>query len=100
MDGRWIPAQAVIGEPNWLALEPSSGPSDGGGGGGGGLVQAVRKRGAAVLQARKLSSAMSAANATAAHLADWLGKSRVWPGSVAGYGLLVLDRLCRLFLRS
>jgi malate/lactate dehydrogenase len=36
------------------------------------LTTAVQQRGAAVIAARKLSSALSAANAIAAHLRDWL----------------------------
>ena len=34
-------------------------------------MQTVQQRGAAVIQARKLSSAMSAAKATCDHLRDW-----------------------------
>ena len=34
-------------------------------------VQTVQKRGAEVIKARKLSSAMSAAKATADHMHDW-----------------------------
>jgi len=34
-------------------------------------LQTVQQRGAAVIQARKLSSAMSAAKATCDHLRDW-----------------------------
>jgi len=35
------------------------------------VLQTVQQRGAAVIQARKLSSAMSAAKATCDHLRDW-----------------------------
>lgn len=52
-----------------------------------GLTESVRGRGAAVLGARKLSSAMSAANAIASHLADWLvAPAPVKVGSRSGEG--------------
>ncbi|CAM9724835.1 unnamed protein product [Ascophyllum nodosum] len=67
VDCQWIPISSVIPDEAWLSLSSSS--EDG-------LVEAVRTRGAAVLGARKLSSAMSAANATAEHLSDWLSRSK------------------------
>lgn len=42
------------------------------------FIKTVQQRGAAVIQARKLSSAMSAAKATCDHLRDW------WNGTKAG----------------
>jgi malate dehydrogenase len=39
------------------------------------LVKSVQQRGAAIIKARKLSSAMSAAAAIGAHLRDWLSGS-------------------------
>lgn len=73
IDGSWVPAVAVIGDSGWLDLSTST-PHGGSvlEGDVSGLAEAVRGRGAAVLGARKLSSAMSAANAIAGHLSDWL----------------------------
>nr|AIT70173.1 malate dehydrogenase [Sargassum horneri] len=77
VDGRWVPIVSVIPDATWLGLSNSL-PGGGSVGGGteGSLVEAVRKRGAAVLGARKLSSAMSAANAIAEHLSDWLSSEK------------------------
>lgn len=61
--GLWTPASAVIRDAAWLDLSHPSAE---------GLAETVQARGAMVLAARKLSSAMSAANAIAGHLADWL----------------------------
>jgi len=47
----------ALGGEEWLASE---------------LIPAVQKRGAAIIAARKLSSAMSAANAACDHVRDWL----------------------------
>lgn len=78
VDGRWVPIESVIPDTTWLGLSNSlpGGGSIGGGAEGRSLVEAVRKRGAAVLGARKLSSAMSAANAIAEHLSDWLSTAK------------------------
>ena len=83
IDGSWVPAVSVIGDSGWLDLSPST-PHGGRvlEGEVSGLAEAVRGRGAAVLGARKLSSAMSAANAIAGHLADWLAPAAV-PGANA-----------------
>ncbi|CAN0436779.1 unnamed protein product, partial [Ectocarpus fasciculatus] len=74
VNGCWTPAPAVIRDASWLNLSNSSHERFDADGGVvlAGLAEAVRGRGAAVLGARKLSSAMSAANAIASHLADWL----------------------------
>ncbi|CAM9294805.1 unnamed protein product [Ectocarpus sp. 4 AP-2014] len=74
VNGCWTPAPAVIRDASWLNLSNSSHERFDAEGGVvlAGLAEAVRGRGAAVLGARKLSSAMSAANAIAGHLADWL----------------------------
>lgn len=40
------------------------------------LIKDVQQRGAAIIKARKLSSAMSAAAAAAAHLRDWFAGSK------------------------
>nr|AIT70161.1 malate dehydrogenase [Scytosiphon lomentaria] len=73
VDDRWIPAASVIRDAAWLTLSSNShGRFDADGEAVLGLAEAVRGRGAAVLDARKLSSAMSAANAIAGHLSDWL----------------------------
>jgi len=50
------PVPEVLGDANWLQ---------------GDFVSTVQKRGAAVIAARKLSSAMSAANAACDHMRDW-----------------------------
>ena len=43
------------------------------------LISLVQKRGAAIIAARKLSSAMSAAKAAGDHMRDWwLGKCALW----------------------
>ena len=55
--GSFKPATEVINDQAWLRGE---------------FVTTVQKRGAAVIEARKLSSAMSAANAIADHLRTWL----------------------------
>nr|AIT70169.1 malate dehydrogenase [Colpomenia sinuosa] len=73
VDGRWTPAASVIRDAAWLTLSSNSHESfDADGEPVLGLAEGVRGRGAAVLGARKLSSAMSAANAIASHLKDWL----------------------------
>ena len=76
--GSWVPAVSVIGDSGWLNLSPST-PHGGAvlEGEVSGLAEAVRGRGAAVLAARKLSSAMSAANAIAGHLSDWLAPAPI-----------------------
>lgn len=92
VNGKWVPATSVIRDTAWVTLwHPNTTPdfvaAHGAGDGSASsvgidadsgladdnLAEAVRGRGAAVLAARKLSSAMSAANAIAAHLSDWLG---------------------------
>nr|AIT70166.1 malate dehydrogenase [Dictyopteris undulata] len=70
LNGNWVPAQTILGDSPWLKLQDANAVA--GAGGGDYLSEAVRNRGAVILAARKLSSAMSAANATAAHLGDWL----------------------------
>ncbi|CAM9321253.1 unnamed protein product [Pylaiella littoralis] len=75
VNGHWTPAASVIRDTSWLNLGSNSAAHqrlDADGEVVLGLAEAVRGRGAAVLDARKLSSAMSAANAIASHLADWL----------------------------
>jgi hypothetical protein len=59
------------------------------GGGGGGIDGGrVQQRGAAVIAARGLSSAMSAAIAISDHLRDWvLGTAPVGGGGVGGVDL-------------
>lgn len=54
------------------------------------LLQTVQKRGAAVIAARKLSSAMSAAKAAADHMRDW------WNGTAE---VVMIDclMLCKIF---
>jgi malate/lactate dehydrogenase len=57
------------------------------------FIPTIQKRGAAVIAARKMSSAMSAANAVADHLHDWLlGSDRIVSMSVpsdGSYGLYI-----------
>jgi len=61
--GKNVPVPQAINDDNYLKNE---------------FVSIVQKRGAAVIAARKLSSAMSAANAAADHMHDW------WNGTTAG----------------
>ncbi len=56
IDGR--PATEVIDDHDWLR---------------GGFVETVQQRGAAIIEARGQSSAMSAANALVDHVRDWMG---------------------------
>lgn len=90
IDGSWVPAVSVIGDSGWLDLSTST-PQGGRvlEGEVSGLAEAVRGRGAAVLGARKLSSAMSAANAIAGHLSDWLA-----PAAVSGSYVMRGERGC------
>ncbi|XP_060068945.1 malate dehydrogenase, cytoplasmic-like [Ylistrum balloti] len=53
---KWVPAMPAINDDDWVKNE---------------FVTTVQKRGAAVIAARKLSSAMSAANAIVDHVRDW-----------------------------
>eukprot|EP00904_Undaria_pinnatifida_P010944 jgi/Undpi1/6980/HiC_scaffold_21.g09454.m1 len=69
----WVPAVFAFRDAHLLGLNaPRPGSAPTGEGEVCSLTKAVRGRGAAVLEARKLSSAMSAANAIAGHLSDWL----------------------------
>lgn len=54
--GAQVPVRQAIGDDNWINND---------------FITTVQKRGAAVIAARKLSSAMSAAKATADHMRDW-----------------------------
>ncbi|XP_060551915.1 malate dehydrogenase, cytoplasmic-like [Ruditapes philippinarum] len=56
IDGKAVPVHDAVKDDNWLKNE---------------FISTVQKRGAAVIAARKLSSAMSAANATCDHMRDW-----------------------------
>merc|ERR1712142_1291188 len=63
-DGKSITAVQGVNNDEWLKTE---------------FIETVQKRGAAVLAARKLSSAMSAAKAIGDHLRDWvLGSNGRW----------------------
>jgi len=63
-DGKTVTAVAAVNNDEWLKSE---------------FIETVQKRGAAVLAARKLSSAMSAAKAIGDHLRDWVcGSSGRW----------------------
>ncbi|MCY4037363.1 MAG: malate dehydrogenase, partial [bacterium] len=52
------PAAAAVGDQAWIADE---------------FIPAVQQRGAAIIEARGLSSAASAANAAIDHVRDWVG---------------------------
>lgn len=54
--GKTVPVFEAVGDDNYLKTE---------------FLKTVQTRGAAVIKARKLSSAMSAAKATADHMRDW-----------------------------
>jgi malate dehydrogenase len=56
IDGTWKPAYDCIKDDKWLQ---------------GDFITAIQKRGAAIIQRRKLSSAMSAAKASCDHIRDW-----------------------------
>jgi malate dehydrogenase len=60
VNGKKLPVYDAVKDDNWLKNE---------------FISTVQKRGAAVIAARKLSSAMSAAKATCDHIHDW------WNGS-------------------
>ncbi|TMW61648.1 hypothetical protein Poli38472_010711 [Pythium oligandrum] len=60
VDGKTQPLSTFVNDKAWIEDQ---------------LVKDVQQRGAAVIKARKLSSAMSAAAAIGAHLRDWLGGS-------------------------
>ncbi len=57
MNGKWVPIIPFIGDSVWVNET---------------LVPLVQNRGGAVIAKRKHSSALSAANAVATHLHDWL----------------------------
>nr|CAC80842.1 cytosolic malate dehydrogenase [Galdieria sulphuraria] len=57
------------------------------------FIPTIQKRGAAVIAARKMSSAMSAANAVGDHLHDWLlGSDRIVSMSVASDGSYGIEK--------
>lgn len=56
VSGEWKSVESLVNDRDWTRST---------------LVSNVQQRGAAVIAARKLSSAMSAASAVAAHLHDW-----------------------------
>ncbi|KAL7641464.1 UNVERIFIED_CONTAM: hypothetical protein RMT77_007335 [Armadillidium vulgare] len=56
VDGKDVPVYDAVKDSDWLK---------------GDFITTVQKRGAAVIQARKLSSAMSAAKAASDHMHDW-----------------------------
>jgi malate/lactate dehydrogenase len=58
------------------------------------FIKTVQQRGAAIIKARKLSSALSAASSACDHIRDWvLGIPEVCRclGSMLSFGLLVLS---------
>ncbi|CAH8831163.1 unnamed protein product [Trichobilharzia szidati] len=55
-DGKSIPVFEAVGDENWIKND---------------FLSAIQKRGAAVISARKLSSALSAAKAVTDHMHDW-----------------------------
>jgi malate/lactate dehydrogenase len=58
------------------------------------FIKTVQQRGAAIIKARKLSSALSAASSACDHIRDWvLGTPEVCRclGSMLSFGLLVLS---------
>lgn len=62
-DGKEIPVATAINDDNWIKNE---------------FLSAIQKRGAAVIAARKLSSALSAAKSVSDHMHDWwLGTKEV-----------------------
>lgn len=64
-------------------------------------LQTVQQRGAAVIKARKLSSAMSAAKAICDHMRDiWSGTYEVNPTSVCYIGHLGIFACCTVLIRS
>lgn len=56
VNGQTKPVRAAVGDDDWL---------------NGAFIKTVQTRGGAVIKARKLSSAMSAAKATCDHMRDW-----------------------------
>ncbi|CAL5426192.1 unnamed protein product [Camellia sinensis] len=51
------PVRELVGDDNWLKME---------------FITTVQQRGAAIIQARKLSSALSAASSACDHIRDWV----------------------------
>ncbi|CAM9431158.1 unnamed protein product [Ectocarpus sp. 4 AP-2014] len=101
IDGRWVPLQTALqrhgGLPNGTGLL-SPGREDGSARDldsawrdwiSETLVPAVRERGTKVIEARGKSSALSAANAIASHLKDWLHSST--SGTHAGVSMGVFS---------
>lgn len=63
INGACVPVYEAVKDDNWLKTD---------------FVETIQKRGAAVIKARKLSSAMSAAKAACDHMRDW------WNGTPEG----------------
>jgi malate dehydrogenase len=64
MQGKNVPLRQAIKDDKWVEDE---------------FVSVVSKRGAAIIEARKLSSAASAANAVCDHVHDWfVGTQKVY----------------------
>ncbi|KAL7674554.1 hypothetical protein ACOME3_000831 [Neoechinorhynchus agilis] len=62
-DGKWVPINNAVNDIDWIK---------------GDFVTTIQKRGAAIIAARKLSSALSAAKAASDHMRDW------WRGTEEG----------------
>ncbi|RZC37720.1 Ldh 1 N domain containing protein [Asbolus verrucosus] len=71
MAGKDIPARDAVGDDVWLRTA---------------FVETVQKRGAAVINARKMSSAMSAAKAAGDHMRDWFNGTP--PGKFVSMGVI------------
>lgn len=57
VDGVWTPARKIVNDDAWLD---------------GDFIKTVQQRGAAIIKARKLSSALSAASSACDHIRDWV----------------------------
>uniref|UniRef100_V5GL68 Malate dehydrogenase n=1 Tax=Anoplophora glabripennis TaxID=217634 RepID=V5GL68_ANOGL len=71
VDGKEVKASEVVKDSDWIRNT---------------FVQTVQKRGAAVIGARKMSSAMSAAKAACDHMKDWF--SGTAPGKFVSMGVI------------
>ena len=69
--GSTKPVSSVVNDDNWLNIT---------------FVEKIQKRGAAVISARKMSSAMSAAKAAGDHMRDWWIGTK--PGEWVSMGVL------------
>lgn len=74
VDGKEVPVMQAVKDDAWLKGE---------------FIKTIQVRGAAIIKARKLSSAMSAAKAVCDHMRDWWFGTKTVSG-VFVYGFLII----------